>query len=102
MKVVCILPLPCGCVAERDDIGKYFSVLECPWCGATFFEKDFRRWLKITSPDVFIERQAQMVKVGKGLVEIVSRCECGSLLARLRGGYRTFHFVPWRIEEVTN
>lgn len=88
-----ITPLPCGCVVVVS--GKMPTVVECPWCGATFGWRELSEWFVSADPP-YVIGSAPLVRFGSCVLELRGRCgDCGAGLAREAGSSITIHLrVP--------
>lgn len=52
MPEIILAPLPCGCAVDLSNVAVWCrrTILECPWCGATFRTKDYQTWFNGDAP----------------------------------------------------
>ena len=85
--VIGLIGLPCGCTVYIPSITSHKlrkRVIECPWCGATFFYGEFLTW----EPQILhLDPGGQPIyEVGCSVLGITRRCDqCGRLIVK-RGG----------------
>jgi len=110
MEELNLIPLPCSCAVEAKTVRQHEhrSVLECPWCGATFTTQQFAEWLFAGVPrPVFLELGPMDLLTYEGkFLEVVAKCGCGDLIVRERNGksQKEFHLEadPKDIEVLRN
>lgn len=105
MGSIVITMLPCGCLVERSTgLRKQYGKLECPWCAATFSQRQFAKWSKTRHGVLTVNRPVVLVRVGERLLEVTGVCDCDTLLVRERAGAKSFHLkaIPADVEFLTN
>lgn len=91
--------LPCDCVIDAEGVsagnlvhgGERITVIECPWCGATFLASAYEVWRREGAEPILVQQKPQVVRFGSTLLEFFRQCEdCSAPIVRERGGVK-FH-----------
>ena len=90
-----VIGSPTGCIFASGGLAAYAiddnQILECLWCGATFYRIDFQHWLRDEYTNT-PHAPRTLFRIGEDAMEIMRFCDCGTPFVRKIGHEGVFHF----------